>query len=114
MDSPIRYLKLVGGPEGHEVVLIGLKNGSVYQVFVNNPFPQFIAKQTGVIHCVDMNINRTKVAIVDDTSTLYVYNIRTKELLYQVMNEFGKRSDLSWRLSSGTQCTNRSMEHVLS
>ncbi len=84
MDSPIRYLKLIGGPSDYESVLIGLKNGGVYQVFVNNPFPQFLAKQTGVIYCVDMNINRTKVAIIDDTLTLYVYNVRTKELLYQV------------------------------
>ena len=87
MDSPIRYLKLVGGPTDHESVLIGLKNGGVYQVFVNNPFPQLLAKQTGVIYCVDMNVNRTKVAIIDDTLTLYVYNIRTKELLYQVNNK---------------------------
>lgn len=84
MDSPIRYLKLIGGPPEYEAVLIGLKNGGVYQVYVNNPFPQFLAKQTGVIFCVDMNINRTKVAVIDDSLTLFVYNIRTKELLYQV------------------------------
>ena len=84
MDSPIRYLKLVGGPTDCEAVLIGLKNGSVYQVFVNNPFPQFLAKQSGVIFCVDMNVNRSKIAIIDDTLTLYVYHVRTKELLYQV------------------------------
>ncbi len=84
MDSPIRYLKLIGGPADYESVLIGLKNGGVYQVFVNNPFPQFLAKQNGVIYCVDMNINRTKVAIIDDTLTLFVYHVRTKELLYQV------------------------------
>lgn len=88
MDSPIRYLKLIGGPSDYESVLIGLKNGGVYQVYVNNPFPQFLAKQTGVIYCVDMNINRTKVAIIDDTLTLYVYNVRTKELLYQVNKKF--------------------------
>jgi intraflagellar transport protein 122 len=84
MDSPIRYLKLIGGPTDYESVLIGLKNGGVYQVFVNNPFTQFLAKQNGIIFCVDMNVNRTKVAIIDDTLTLFVYNVRTKELLYQV------------------------------
>ena len=84
MDSPIRYLKLIGGPPDYESMLIGLKNGGVYQVFVNNAFPQLLAKQTGVIHCVDMNVDRTKVAVIDDTSTLYVYDVRTKELLFQV------------------------------
>ncbi|CAF0939310.1 unnamed protein product [Adineta ricciae] len=86
MDSPIRYLKLIGGPRDCESVLIGLKNGGVYQVFVNNPFPQLLAKQNGVIYCVDMNINRTKVAVIDDTLTLYVYSVQTKELLYQEPN----------------------------
>jgi intraflagellar transport protein 122 len=84
MDSPIRYLKLIGGPPDYESMLIGLKNGGVYQVFVNNPFPQLLAKQTGMIYCVDMNVDRTKVAVIDDSSTLYVYNVRTKELLFQV------------------------------
>jgi intraflagellar transport protein 122 len=86
MDSPIRYLKLIGGPPDHETILIGLKNGGVFQLFVNNPFPIAIAKQTSMITCVDMNVNRTKIAIIDETSTLYVYNIQTKELLYQVMS----------------------------
>ena len=91
MDSPIRYLKLIGGPADYESVLIGLKNGSVFQVFVNNPFPQFLAKQTGVIYCVDMNVNRTKVAIIDDTLTLFVYDVRRKELLYQVNERFPRK-----------------------
>ncbi|CAF1166921.1 unnamed protein product [Rotaria sordida] len=95
MDSPIRYLKLIGGPSDYESVLIGLKNGGVYQVFVNNPFPQLLAKQNGVIYCVDMNVNRTKVAIIDDTLTLYVYNVRTKELLYQEPNA----QTVAWNIS---------------
>lgn len=94
MDSPIRYLKLIGGPPECEAMLVGLKNGGVYQVFVNNPFPQHLAKQAGVIHCVDMNVNRTKVAIIDESSTLYVYNVRTKELLYQVTFEKPLQSNM--------------------
>ena len=39
MESVIRYIKVIGGAPGREGVLIGLKNGSVYEVFVNNPFP---------------------------------------------------------------------------
>lgn len=117
MDSPIRYLKLIGGPVGYEAVVIGLKNGGVYQIFVNNPFPQFIAKQTGVILCIDMNIDRTKVAIIDETGTLYVYNIRTKELLYQVTNPtivYGsiEKGRFSFRL--GTKCSNSGLEYFLS
>jgi intraflagellar transport protein 122 len=116
MDSPIRYLKLVGGPLNCESVLIGLKNGGVYQVFVNNPFPQFLAKQTGIIYCVDMNVNRTKVAIIDDTLTLYVYNIQTKELLYQVKDNkpIVFVFVYSYFYLKGTQCTNSFMECIIS
>ncbi|CAF0925903.1 unnamed protein product [Didymodactylos carnosus] len=86
MDSPIRYMKLVGGPPQHEAILLGLKNGGVYQVFVNNAFPQLLAKQSSTIFCIDMNVNRTKIAVIDDTNTLYVYDVWTKELLYQEPN----------------------------
>lgn len=30
MESHIRYIKVVGGPVDHEVLLVGLKNGQVY------------------------------------------------------------------------------------
>lgn len=112
MDSPIRYLKLIGGPKDCEAVLIGLKNGGVYQVFVNNPFPQLLAKQNGVIYCVDMNVNRTKVAIIDDTLTLFVYNVHTKELLYQVTPQRRSHSILNQCVRSGTECANRRLEYV--
>ena len=115
MDSPIRYLKLIGGPPACEAVLIGLKNGGVYQIFVNNPFPQFLAKQTGIIFCVDMNVNRTKVAIIDDTLTLFVYNIQTKELLYQVkIKAINEYLILFIFQKKGTKCTNCSMEYFIS
>jgi intraflagellar transport protein 122 len=116
MDSPIRYLKLIGGPSNYEAVLIGLKNGGVYQVFVNNPFPQFLAKQTGVIYCVDMNIDRTKLAIIDDTLTLYVYDIRTKELIYQVKEDekINRKNSYFLFCLKGTKCTNSRMEYIIS
>lgn len=39
LDSTVTYMKVVGGPEGREGILLGLANGSVVKVFVNNPFP---------------------------------------------------------------------------
>jgi len=36
------------------------------------------------LRCIDINANRQKLAVVDEFGTCLVYNIRTKELLYQV------------------------------
>ena len=39
MDSPIRYLKVTGGLPGREGMCVGLKNGQILSVFVDNGFP---------------------------------------------------------------------------
>jgi len=39
MDSFIRYIKIIGGPRGHEGLVVGLKNGQVYKIFITNSFP---------------------------------------------------------------------------
>lgn len=43
-DSNIRYVKIISGPPKREGLLIGLKNGSVMKVFVDNGFPIPIVK----------------------------------------------------------------------
>jgi intraflagellar transport protein 122 len=44
LDSSIRYLKVLGGPPKRESLLIGLKNGHVLKVFLENPFPIVLIK----------------------------------------------------------------------
>lgn len=39
MDSYIRYIKVTGGPQGKEGLLLGLKNGQVWRIFLDNPLP---------------------------------------------------------------------------
>lgn len=44
LDSNIRYVKTVSGPPRREGMLVGLKNGSVLKIFVDNAFPIPIVK----------------------------------------------------------------------
>lgn len=91
-DVVIRYIKVIGGPSGREGVLIGLKSGSVFQIFLNNPFPVLLLEQKNPIRCLDLSLARTKLAIVDDQSTCLVYDMQSKELLYSEPNA----NSVSW------------------
>ena len=81
-ESIIRYIKVIGGPTGREGVLVGLRNGTVIKLFVDNPFPIPLIKQATPIRCLDISLEKKKLAVVDDNYNLYVYSIETQELLY--------------------------------
>ena len=87
MESLIRYIKVIGGPMGREGLLVGLKNGQIFKIFVDNPFPMQILKQNTAVRCLDLSSNRSRLAVVDEHNTCLVYDINTKELLFQVRNK---------------------------
>jgi intraflagellar transport protein 122 len=39
LEAVIRYIKIVGGPENREGLLVGLKNGMIQKIFIDNAFP---------------------------------------------------------------------------
>lgn len=39
LDATVTFMKVDGGPEGREGILLGLVTGSVVKIFVDNPFP---------------------------------------------------------------------------
>lgn len=87
MESLIRYIKVIGGPPGREGLLVGLKNGAILKIFVDNPFPITLLKLSTSVRCLDMSASRNKLAVVDEHNTLLVYDINSKELLFQVSGE---------------------------
>lgn len=55
MEALIRYIKVTGGAKGREGLLVGLKDGSVWQIFINNPFPIPLIHQSHAISCLDIS-----------------------------------------------------------
>lgn len=83
MDSFIRYIKVIGGPPGREGLLLGLKNGQVWRIFLDNPLPIMITSVLSAVRCLDLNCTRQKLAIVDDAGRLVVRDLLNDSLLYQ-------------------------------
>ena len=93
-ESVVRYIKVVGGPPGKEGVLVGSKDGHIYKIFIDNPFPVVLVKHTSGIRCLDLSRDRGKVAAVDDTSSVVVYDVSTKTLVFE--DKTRGANSLSW------------------
>ncbi|CAJ0928653.1 unnamed protein product, partial [Mesorhabditis belari] len=86
LDAHIRYIKVIGGPPGRETILVGLKNGQVNKLFVDNPFPVEMLKLSAPVRCIDISLNRKQLAIVDENGVAMVFNAKNKDLIFQEPN----------------------------
>jgi len=77
LEASIRTTKIIAGPPKRESMLVGLANGSVYKIFIDNAFPIPIVKQTTGIKLVDVSADKGKIVIVDEFDSMFVYNIKT-------------------------------------
>ncbi|CAB1442566.1 unnamed protein product [Pleuronectes platessa] len=83
MESLIGYIKVIGGPPGREGLLVGLKNGAILKIDLDYQLPITLLKLSTSVRCLDMSASRKKLAVVDEHNNLLVYDINTKELLFQ-------------------------------
>ena len=58
MESLIRYIKVVGGPSEREGLLLGLKNGQILKIFIDNAFPVVLLTINSAIRCLDLSATR--------------------------------------------------------
>ncbi|KAI9343877.1 WD40-repeat-containing domain protein [Zopfochytrium polystomum] len=86
LEALIRYIKVAGGPRGREGLLVGLKNGHILQIFLDNPFPIPLIKLPSAVRCLDLSLSRTKLAVVDEHNVCFVYSLTTKEVIFQEPN----------------------------
>lgn len=64
LEAFIRYIKVTGGVQGKEGLLVGLKNGAVLQIFVNNPFAIPLIQQNSPIRCLDICAEYVQFTII--------------------------------------------------
>jgi intraflagellar transport protein 122 len=86
MDSFIRYIKVTGGPDGCEGLMLGLKNGQCWSIFLDNSLPILITTVLSSVRCLDLNSSRCKLAVVDDAGRMIVRDLLNDTLLYQDSN----------------------------
>ncbi|CAH8841801.1 unnamed protein product [Trichobilharzia szidati] len=86
VDSPVKCLRIIGGLQNKECLLLGLKNGQVIQIVLDNTFPMVLTKLMNGISAVDISRNRDKLAALDDNGTMSVFSLDTKEILFQEPN----------------------------
>lgn len=88
-DSAITVIHMCGGPTRKELVLVGLENGSVYKVFLDNSFPILAHRVQQTIRKLDISMNKRRLAIIDGNSNLQVIDVITKENIFGEMGVEG-------------------------
>ncbi|KAF8375552.1 daf-10 [Pristionchus pacificus] len=83
LPSLVRYIKVVGGPTGKETLVVGVRNGMIYKIFVDNPFPVVQFTHNIAVRQFDVSIDRRIIGIVDENNIGTVVDLKTKETIFQ-------------------------------
>ncbi|KAH9582225.1 WD40 repeat [Trypanosoma melophagium] len=87
VESSVRYIRVIGGAEGREGLLLGLKNGVTLRIFIDNPFPTTLVKINAPVRCVDLSCTRKKLAVVGDNGLLQVFDLKKEnEIIFTVQD----------------------------
>lgn len=55
------FAQVIGGPAGREGLLVGLLNGSVLTIYIDNPFPVQLLWHTAPVRCLDLSMRSPTV-----------------------------------------------------
>lgn len=83
LEAVIRYIRVAGGPPRREGLLVGLKNGAVFKIFIDNRFPVKLINHQVPVRCLDLSASRKKLAVVDENSRVFVYDLDSKEVIFE-------------------------------
>lgn len=87
-ESAIRYIKVVGGPPEKEHLILGLRNGQVWEIHLDNSFPLLRIGLKDGIKCLDLSQTKQKLAVVDENNFCHIFDVDTGKLLSTVRIAF--------------------------
>lgn len=82
LDAAVCYVKMNGGPDNREAVLVSLYNGIILKVFLDNPFPVELWRSSNPVRSADLSLYRDKLAVVDSEKKLSVLDLKTQDILF--------------------------------
>ncbi|CAD8070453.1 unnamed protein product [Paramecium primaurelia] len=88
-EASISFVSIQGGPPKRELVLVGLENGGIYKLFLDNSFPIQIHKVNTQIKYLTMSQTKRKLALIDGNQNLQVLDTITKEVVFGEMSVEG-------------------------
>ena len=83
LDAKVTYLKSIGGPPKRQHALVGLSNGQVLKLFVDNSFPIQLYRTTVAVVKCEINVSKKKLAILDLNKNLIGFDLITQAQLFQ-------------------------------
>lgn len=96
LDAKVTYLKTIGGPPKREHALVGLANGQVLKLFVDNSFPITLYRTTVAVLKCEINVAKKKLAVLDLNKNLIGFDLISQTQIFQEVNvnSFAWNSDL--------------------
>lgn len=89
LESNITCVKISSGPEGKEGIILGLQNGLVCKLYIDNIAAIDITRRNSPIKCIDMSLNREKIAIVDKENVLTIIELKSQNIIFTTTNVNG-------------------------
>ena len=94
LDAPVSVVVLQGGLPGRETLLVGLEDGKVLKIFVDNEFPTPLVegRAGSAVTGLSADLSRSKLAVVGADERLTVYDLSNARGNTQAMKKTQQKS----------------------
>jgi intraflagellar transport protein 122 len=86
LETNVQFMRVDGGLDNSEGILIGLVSGVVYRLYIDNPFMIEIVKKPKSVVKIDINIYKTLLLTIENDHTLSIIDLSTQETIFTQSN----------------------------